>query len=167
MRAGQRPWPNVSRRPAHNKRNRGRTDFPVVPVLVRAEHFVGLHCFLPPAHQHIGVVLAEILGRIEPEIGSVIPSPSARKVRRMGGSRSERIHTTVLPGTTRAVCSLACRPEARSPSLVYLLRQPGHERGGSGAWEKKRNALRPRISWTFTVAAARRKLRELHPSIED
>ena len=34
------------------------------------------------------------------------------------------------------------------------------------AWERKRNALQARIHWTFTVAAARRKLRKLYPSIE-
>ena len=35
------------------------------------------------------------------------------------------------------------------------------------AWERKRNARKARIHWTFTVAAARRKLRKLYPSIED
>ncbi|SRR5579871_3306613 len=34
------------------------------------------------------------------------------------------------------------------------------------AWERKRNALQARIHWTFTLAAARRKLRKLYPSIE-
>jgi DDE superfamily endonuclease len=35
------------------------------------------------------------------------------------------------------------------------------------AWERKRNALQARIHWTFTIAAARRKLHKLYPSIED
>ena len=35
------------------------------------------------------------------------------------------------------------------------------------AWERKRNAAGARIHWTFTLAAARRKLRKLYPSIED
>ena len=35
------------------------------------------------------------------------------------------------------------------------------------AWEKKRNLATARIHWTFTLAAARRKLRKLYPSIED
>jgi len=35
------------------------------------------------------------------------------------------------------------------------------------AWEKKRNLANARIHWTFTLAAARRKLRKLYPSIED
>ncbi len=35
------------------------------------------------------------------------------------------------------------------------------------AWEEKRNAHQARIHWTFTLAAARRKLRKLYPSIED
>jgi hypothetical protein len=35
------------------------------------------------------------------------------------------------------------------------------------AWEEKRNAQQARIHWTFTLAAARRKLRKLYPSIED
>jgi hypothetical protein len=35
------------------------------------------------------------------------------------------------------------------------------------AWEKKRNAQQACIQWTFTLAAARRKLRKLYPSIED
>jgi hypothetical protein len=35
------------------------------------------------------------------------------------------------------------------------------------AWEGKRNAQRARIHWTFTLAAARRKLRKLYPSNED
>ena len=35
------------------------------------------------------------------------------------------------------------------------------------AWEKKRNLAQARIHWTFTLAAARRKLRKLYPSIED
>jgi hypothetical protein len=34
------------------------------------------------------------------------------------------------------------------------------------AWEGKRNMARARIHWTFTLAAARRKLRKLYPSIE-
>ena len=35
------------------------------------------------------------------------------------------------------------------------------------AWEKKRHLAKARIHWTFTLAAARRKLRKLSPSIED
>ena len=35
------------------------------------------------------------------------------------------------------------------------------------AWEKKRNAAESCIHWTFTLAAARRKLRKVYPSIED
>jgi DDE superfamily endonuclease len=35
------------------------------------------------------------------------------------------------------------------------------------AWESKRNASMARIHWTFTLAAARRKLRKLYPSIEN
>ena len=34
-------------------------------------------------------------------------------------------------------------------------------------WERKRNAQEARIHWTFTLAAARRKLHKLYPSIED
>ncbi len=35
------------------------------------------------------------------------------------------------------------------------------------AWENRRNALKARIHWTFTLAVARQKLRKLYPSIED
>jgi hypothetical protein len=35
------------------------------------------------------------------------------------------------------------------------------------AWERERKARKARIHWTFTLAAARRKLRKLYPSIED
>jgi hypothetical protein len=35
------------------------------------------------------------------------------------------------------------------------------------SWEDKRNALEARIHWTFTLAAARLKLRKLYPSNED
>jgi hypothetical protein len=35
------------------------------------------------------------------------------------------------------------------------------------SWEARRNAQQARIHWTFTLAAARRKLRKLYPSIED
>jgi hypothetical protein len=35
------------------------------------------------------------------------------------------------------------------------------------SWEAKRNAQEARIHWTFALAAARRKLRKLYPSIED
>jgi len=35
------------------------------------------------------------------------------------------------------------------------------------AWEGKRNARQARIHWTFTLAAARQKLRKLYPSNED
>ena len=35
------------------------------------------------------------------------------------------------------------------------------------AWEDKRNTQQARIHWTFTLAAARRKLQKLYPSIED
>jgi hypothetical protein len=34
------------------------------------------------------------------------------------------------------------------------------------AWEQERNAREARIHWTFTLAAARRKLRKVYPSIE-
>jgi hypothetical protein len=34
------------------------------------------------------------------------------------------------------------------------------------AWEQKRNMAKARIHWTFTLAAARRKLGKLYPSIE-
>jgi hypothetical protein len=34
-------------------------------------------------------------------------------------------------------------------------------------WERERNARQARIHWTFTLAAARRKLHKLYPSIED
>jgi hypothetical protein len=37
----------------------------------------------------------------------------------------------------------------------------------AAAWESKRNPLQVGIHWTFTLAAARRKLRKLYPSIED
>jgi len=33
------------------------------------------------------------------------------------------------------------------------------------AWEKRRNIARARIHWTFTLAAARRKLRKIYPSM--
>jgi len=35
------------------------------------------------------------------------------------------------------------------------------------AWEAPRNARHVRIHWTFTLAAARQKLRKIYPSIED
>ena len=35
------------------------------------------------------------------------------------------------------------------------------------AWESERNAREARIHWTFTLAAARQKLRKLYPSNED
>ena len=35
------------------------------------------------------------------------------------------------------------------------------------AWEKKRNQAQAKIHWTFTLAAARRKLRKLYPPNED
>jgi hypothetical protein len=38
--------------------------------------------------------------------------------------------------------------------------------GEVAAWEDRRNAQQARIHWTFTLAAARRKLRKLYPSIE-
>ena len=34
-------------------------------------------------------------------------------------------------------------------------------------WEESRNAKGIRVHWTFTVAAARQKLRKLYPSVED
>ena len=35
------------------------------------------------------------------------------------------------------------------------------------AWERRRNTAQAQIHWTFTLAAARRKLRKLYPSNED
>jgi hypothetical protein len=35
------------------------------------------------------------------------------------------------------------------------------------AWEKRRNAAVARIHWTFTLAAARQKMRKTYPSNED
>ena len=37
----------------------------------------------------------------------------------------------------------------------------------AAAWESQRNVRQARIHWTFTLAAARHKLRKLYPSIED
>ena len=34
------------------------------------------------------------------------------------------------------------------------------------AWERKRNSAKARIHWTFTLAAARRKMQKVYPSIE-
>jgi hypothetical protein len=34
-------------------------------------------------------------------------------------------------------------------------------------WEEARNAKGIRVHWTFTVAAARQKLKKLYPSVED
>jgi hypothetical protein len=39
--------------------------------------------------------------------------------------------------------------------------------GEVASWEQKRNIQEARIHWTFTLAAARRKLRKVYPSIED
>jgi hypothetical protein len=39
--------------------------------------------------------------------------------------------------------------------------------GEVAAWQRKRNARQACIHWTFTLAAARRKLRKLYPSNED
>jgi hypothetical protein len=44
---------------------------------------------------------------------------------------------------------------------------PGKLAAEVAAWERKRNMVQARIHWTFTLAAARRKLRKLYPSIED
>jgi hypothetical protein len=35
-----------------------------------------------------------------------------------------------------------------------------------GTWERDRNERGRRIHWTFTIAAARLKLKKLYPSIE-
>jgi hypothetical protein len=35
------------------------------------------------------------------------------------------------------------------------------------AWERKRNDRQARVHWTFTLTAARHKLRKVYPSIED
>jgi hypothetical protein len=51
--------------------------------------------------------------------------------------------------------------------LDRRLDSPGRIASEVAAWEDKRNAQRARIHWTFTLAAARRKLRKLYPSIED
>ena len=40
-------------------------------------------------------------------------------------------------------------------------------RGEVAPWEQARNAKQVRVHWTFTVAAARQKLKKLYPSIED
>ena len=37
----------------------------------------------------------------------------------------------------------------------------------TGAWAKSRNRTKAKIHWTFTIAAARRKLKKLYPSIEE
>jgi hypothetical protein len=34
-------------------------------------------------------------------------------------------------------------------------------------WEEARNARKIQVHWTFTVAAARQKLKKLYPSVED
>ena len=45
--------------------------------------------------------------------------------------------------------------------------QPSFKWPEVAAWERKRNGRQARIHWTFTLAAARRKLHKLYPSIED
>jgi hypothetical protein len=51
--------------------------------------------------------------------------------------------------------------------LDQRLDDPTQVAAAVAAWESKRNALGARLHWTFTLAAARRKLRKLYPSNED
>ena len=49
--------------------------------------------------------------------------------------------------------------DRRLDSVILIAREVA-------AWEIERNVRRARIHWTFTLAAARQKLRRLYPSIE-
>jgi hypothetical protein len=51
--------------------------------------------------------------------------------------------------------------------LDRRLEDPTQVAAEVAVWESKRNALGACIHWTFTLAAARRKLRKLYPSNED
>ncbi len=51
-------------------------------------------------------------------------------------------------------------------SLDRRLDSQGRMAEEVAAWESERNARKARIHWTFTLAAARRKLRKVYPSIE-
>jgi DDE superfamily endonuclease len=51
--------------------------------------------------------------------------------------------------------------------LDRRLESQGRMAAEIAAWENERNAREARIHWTFTLAAARRKLRKVYPSIED
>lgn len=51
--------------------------------------------------------------------------------------------------------------------LDRRLDSPGRIAEEVAAWEQERNGREARIHWTFTLAAARRKLRKVYPSIED
>ena len=51
--------------------------------------------------------------------------------------------------------------------LDRRLESQGHIAKEVATWEAKRTLQEVRIHWTFTLAAARRKLRKLYPSIED
>jgi hypothetical protein len=72
------------------------------------------------------------------------------------------------PFTTKAAGSApaALLPAARA-TLDRRLDSQSRIATEVAAWEKKRNSAKARIHWTFTLAAARRKLRKTYPSIED
>jgi hypothetical protein len=50
--------------------------------------------------------------------------------------------------------------------LDRRLESPAKLAAEVAAWERQRNVRKARIHWTFTLAASRRKLRKLYPSIE-
>lgn len=55
----------------------------------------------------------------------------------------------------------------KSQCLDRRLESPSRIAAEIAAWEKQRNEQKARIHWTFTLAAARQKLKKCYPSNED
>jgi hypothetical protein len=55
----------------------------------------------------------------------------------------------------------------KSQCLDRRLENPTRIAAEIAAWEKRRNEQKARIHWTFTLAAARQKMRKCYPSNED
>ncbi len=110
-----------------------------------------------PEAQTIRVVLDNLNTHTAASLYAAFPAPEARRL-----AKKLVLHHTPVHGSwlNVAECELAVLAtqclDRRLPDLATVEREVV-------AWERRRNAERPTITWHFTTTQARRKLKHLYP----
>ena len=106
--------------------------------------------------------------------GTLAPDEAAASVKQVRGSIAEAQAVGDLDGLNTRLDALTGtinerREQRKAERAKKVEEAKGHKEKIAtevAAWESKRNALKACIHWTFTLAAARQKLRKLYPSNE-